>query len=340
MTEQTPRAGVLEFLRRHGLVAPGVQPVLTPLDGGVSSDLWKVEAVGRTLCVKGALAELKTARTWHAPLSRNRVEHDYLQFAGSVCPGRVPEVLAHDPGAGLFAMAYLAPEDHPVWKTQLMSGQVEVPVAAAVGDLVGRLHAASAGDPALAAGFATDDNFDALRIDPYFRATASLHPDVAERLLELANRTATTHEVVVHGDVSPKNILVGAEGPILLDAECACFGDPAFDVAFCVNHLLLKSVLAPELSAQLLEAAAALTTAYAAHVGWEPWAACEERVATLLPVLALARVDGTSPVEYLDEGRQALVRAVSREMLREPVTTVAEALEQWSRLAVAAHQPR
>jgi len=340
VTEQATLAGVLEFLRRYGLVAPGVQPVLTLLDGGVSSDLWKVEAPGRTLCVKGALAELKTARTWHAPLSRNRVEHDYLQFAGRACPGRVPEVLAHDPAAGLFAMGYLPPEDYSVWKAQLMGGQVEVAVAAAVGDLVGCLHAASAADPATAAHFATDDNFDALRIEPYFRATAVSHPDLAERLLGLASRTATTHEVVVHGDVSPKNILVGAEGPVLLDAECACFGDPAFDVAFCVNHLLLKSVLAPALSAPLLEAAAALTTAYAAHVSWEPWAACEERVATLLPALALARVDGTSPVEYLDEGRQALVRAVAREMLREPVTTVAEALKQWSRPAVAEQQPR
>jgi len=340
VTEQTPRAGVLDFLRLYGLVAPGVQPVLTALDGGVSSDLWKVEAPGRTLCVKGALAELKTARTWHAPLSRNRVEYDYLQFAGRACPGRVPEVLAHDPAAGLFAMTYLPPEDHPVWKAQLMGGQVEVAVAAAVGDLIGCLHAASTADPATAARFATDDNFDALRIEPYFRATAAHHPDLAERLLSLASRTASTHNVVVHGDVSPKNILVGAEGPVLLDAECACFGDPAFDVAFCVNHLLLKSALAPALSAQLLESAAALSTAYAAHVSWEPWAACEERIATLLPALALARVDGTSPVEYLDEGRQALVRAVAREMLREPVTTVAEALEQWSRLTVAEQQPR
>jgi len=335
VTDDAPRSVVLGFVRRYGLVAPGVQPVLTPLDGGVSSDLWKVEAPGRTLCVKAALAQLKTARVWHAPVSRNQVEHDYLQFAGSVCPGRVPEVLAHDPAAGLFAMAYLPPEDHPVWKAQLMGGQVEITVAAAVGDLVGCLHAASAADADMAARFATDDNFDALRIEPFFRKTAAAHPDLAERLLELASRTASTHEVVVHGDVSPKNILVGAEGPVLLDAECAWFGDPAFDVAFCVNHLLLKSLLEPALSAQLLEAAAALTTAYSAHVGWEPWAACEERIATLLPALALARVDGTSPVEYLDEGRQALVRSAAREMLREPVATVAGVLEQWSRLTVA-----
>jgi 5-methylthioribose kinase len=339
VTDDAPRADVLTFLRRHGLVPPGVQPVLTPLDGGVSSNLWKVQAPGRTLCVKGALPQLRTARVWHAPVSRNQVEHDYLQFAWRVCPGRVPEVLAHDPEAGLFAMAYLPPEDHPVWKAQLMSGQVEATVAAAVGDLVGRLHAAGSADAASAARFSTDDNFDALRIEPFFRTTATAHPDLADRLLDLASRTASTHGVVVHGDVSPKNILVGPEGPVLLDAECAWFGDPAFDVAFCVNHLLLKSVLEPERTTQLLEAAAALATAYATHVSWEPWAACEERIATLLPALALARVDGTSPVEYFDERRQGLVRSVAREMLRKPVTTVAEVLEQWGRLVVTEPQP-
>jgi hypothetical protein len=97
-------------------------------------------------------------------------------------------------------------------------------------------------------------------------------------------------------------------------------------------------VLEPERTTQLLEAAATLATAYATHVSWEPWAACEERIATLLPALALARVDGTSPVEYLDERRQALVRSVARELLREPVTTMAQVLEQWTRLAVTEKQ--
>jgi aminoglycoside phosphotransferase (APT) family kinase protein len=326
------RARVMSFLLDQGLVTEGEEPVMTPLDGGVSSDLWKVEARDRTICVKGALARLRVAREWRAPVSRNHVEYEYLRFADGVAPGQVPRVLAHDKSAGLFAMEYLPPESHPVWKTQLLRGRTGVEVAAAVGDLVGRLHAASTVGEALAVRFATDDNFDALRIQPFFRDTAASHGGLAKRFAHLAERTAETHVALVHGDVSPKNILLGPDGPVLLDAECAWFGDPAFDVAFCVSHLLLKSVKLPMSSPRLLEASLLLAAAHSVHVSWEPATSCAERVATLLPALALARVDGTSPVEYLDESQRQLVRAAGRTMMGEPVSSVAEALEQWALL--------
>jgi aminoglycoside phosphotransferase (APT) family kinase protein len=331
----TTRAAVVAFLRGQDLLAEGVEPTMTTLDGGVSSDLWKVETPERTLCVKGALAQLKVAREWRAPVSRNHVEYEYLRFAAAVCPAQVPRVLAHDESAGLFAMDYLPPETHPVWKAELLGGRVDADTAAAVGDLVGRLHAASTTDAASLTRFATDANFDALRIEPFFRTTAAHHPSLADRLTEIGRRTADTHVALVHGDVSPKNILLGPDGPVLLDAECAWFGDPAFDVAFCLTHLLLKSVRLPASAPRLRTAAHALATAYSVHVTWEPAEDCAERVATLLPALALARVDGTSPVEYLDDDERAVIRAAAGTMLCEPVRTVPEAIAQWGRLASA-----
>jgi tRNA A-37 threonylcarbamoyl transferase component Bud32 len=328
------RADIVAFLRGQDLLAEGVEPIMTTLDGGVSSDLWKVESPERMLCVKGALAQLKVVREWRAPVSRNQVEYEYLRFAAAACPGRVPRVLAHDGSAGLFAMEYLPPDTHPVWKTELLHDRVDAETAAAVGDLVGRLHAASTRDPSVVSRFATDANFDALRIEPFFRATAARHRSLADRLCELGRRTAETHLALVHGDVSPKNVLVGPEGPVLLDAECAWFGDPAFDIAFCVNHLLLKAVRSPSSARLLLDAARALEAAYSPYVTWEAAEDGAERVATLLPALALARVDGTSPVEYLDEHQRAVVRAAARTMLCEPVPTVAEAIAQWERLAL------
>ncbi|KPI10566.1 aminoglycoside phosphotransferase [Actinobacteria bacterium OK074] len=332
MTAPDSRSQVQAFLHRQGLLAEGADAELTPLTGGVSSDLWRVDLPGgRSVCVKSALAQLKVEREWHAPVSRNRVEHDWLRFAAGVAPGQVPRVLAHDGDAGLFAMEFLPPEHYPVWKSHLLAGRVDVDAAAAVGDLVGRLHSASAAAPDTAAVFATDDNFEALRIEPYLRATARVHPDLRERFDALIPATTGTHLAVVHGDVSPKNILLGPDGPVLLDAECAWFGDPAFDLAFCLNHLLLKAVKLPHRAATLRASAQALAAAHARHLDWEPPQAFDGRVAALLPALALARVDGTSPVEYLDTAQRQHVRATARTLLREPAPTVAEVLARWTR---------
>jgi len=312
---------------------PGESAELTPLAGGVSSDLWRVTLPNRTLCVKGALAQLKVSQEWHAPISRNRVEYEWLRFAATVAPTQVPQVFAHDDRAGLFAMQFLSPEEYPVWKSQLLAGQIHPEEAYNVGDLVGRLHAASAKDPSIRSPFATDDNFDALRIEPYFRVTARANPDLADRIEEVAAATASTHLAVVHGDVSPKNILIGSLGPVLLDAECGWFGDPAFDVAFCLSHLLLKAIVLPEHVAHLNHSARQFLAGYNPHIDWESADNLMGRAATLLPLLALARVDGASPVEYLTQTQRGQVRALARGLVSQPAPDIDSVIETWTMAA-------
>ena len=333
MTALDTRAAVLAFALDRGLLADGEPVILTALAGGVSCDLWKVETPARTICVKLALARLKVDGEWLAPVSRNRVECDWLRYAAPICPGQVPVVLADDSEGSLFAMEYLPPDRYPLWKARLLAGEVDAHAAGNVGTLIGRLHAHSAADRSAPARFATDDNFEALRIGPYLRATAARHPDLARRFDHLARQTAGTRLALVHGDVSPKNILLGPSGPVLLDAECAWFGDPAFDVAFCLNHLLLKSVLLPGRSTALFAAARALARAHAALVDWEEPRSLERRVASLLPALALARIDGLSPVEYLEEAHRETVRRVSRSLLQAPQENLDELFGRWTATA-------
>lgn len=320
-----------EALWRMKLASTHTQPRLTPLAGGVSSDIYRVELPSGVICVKRALPKLKVAADWRAPVERNRWEVEWLRVAGAIVPGAVPQILGEDTEAGAFAMAWLDPAAYPVWKSLLAQGTATPATAAQVGSILGRIHVATADRPAIAARFPTDTLFHAIRLDPYLVTTAGVHADLAPQLLALVTTTAATRRVLVHGDFSPKNIVIGVDGPVILDAECAWYGDPAFDLAFVLNHLLLKGVWRPEGRAGFAAMARDLVAAYRAHVAWEPWAALDARTAALLPGLMLARIDGKSPVEYITDGRDKdEVRAFARAYLQQPPVSVEQLMHAWS----------
>lgn len=324
-------ADLLAALRRMGLAGPGEAPRFTALTGGVSSDIFRVDLAAGPICVKRALAKLRVAADWRAPVARNLYEARWMRVAAGIVPAAVPRLLGQDEVAGALAMAYLAPEDHPVWKAELRDGRADPAFATEVGRRLAAIHAATAADPVLAAEFPTDAIFYDIRLEPYLVATAAAHPDCAAALHALVETTRRTKRALVHGDVSPKNILVGPQGPVFLDAECAWWGDPAFDLAFCLNHLLLKGLWRPDSAPDFLACFDALAAAYLAGVEWEPAAAFESRAARLLPGLFLARVDGKSPAEYLtDAAQKDRVRRVARALLLDPLETLAEIREAWT----------
>ena len=328
------REGEIELARalvRMQIVSAG-QPIrLTALTGGVSSDIYRADLPSGVVCVKRALARLKVAADWQVPVARNRWEVEWMRVAAAIVPSAVPQILGEDPEAGAFAMAFLPPDRYPSWKGLLSEGAGTMAMAARVGDTLGRIHAATADRPDLRTRFPTDELFYAIRLEPYLVTAARAHADLADRLLALVTTTAGTKRVLVHGDFSPKNILIGPGGPVILDAECAWYGDPAFDLAFVLNHLLLKGVWRPQWRAAFAAMSAALRDAYRVHVAWEPWPVLEARTAQLLPGLLLARIDGKSPVEYLtDERARNLVRGFARQHLLHPVATLEQLVHSFA----------
>ncbi len=318
------------LLVRLALCGP-VEPIVAePLGGGVSSDILRVDLPGRSLCVKRALPRLKVAADWRVPVERSAHEAEWLRVAARVRPGAVPALLGYDAPSGALAMQWLSPADHPVWKPLLRDGHCDPAFAARLAEALAAIHAATAGDPGIAARFDTGPLFHALRLEPYLLATAVRHPALAPRLQALAASTAATRRALVHGDVSPKNVLVGPHGPVLLDAECAWYGDPAFDAAFCLNHLLLKCLWNPAAREGFLACFAAFERAWLAGASWEPADGLAARVAALLPALMLARVDGKSPVEYLtDEVDRERVRRFASARLVSPPGTPSDVADAW-----------
>ena len=132
---------------------------------------------------------------------------------------------------------------------------------------------------------------------------------------------------LVLGDFSPKNILVHAGGLILLDFECAHAGDPAFDLGFFLSHILLKAIRTSSDDFRDYDRFLTITESF-----WQSYVDRRSLAAGSLAELVrrairhtaaccLSRVDGKSPVEYLDAPCQAIARSFAREALRiEPAT--------------------
>ncbi len=333
MQPSAPPPAIIAALRRMRLLgANDPDPAGRVLTGGVSSDIWLVDLPGGPVCVKRALPHLKVAADWQAPVERNRYEARWMRRANAAVPGSAPALCGEDAESGTLAMQYLPPESYPLWKPRLHQGCTDAAFAALVGYNLVRIHAATAADRTVAPEFPTDAIFHAIRIEPYLLATAARHPDHAAALRALAEETVATRRALVHGDVSPKNILCGADGPVFLDAECAWWGDPAFDLAFCLNHLLLKCLWVPRATAGLLACYAALAGAYLPGVAWEAPATLEGRAARLLGGLLLARVDGKSPVEYITvEQDKDRVRRVARALLARPPARLDDVAAAWRR---------
>lgn len=323
-------AEIYAALSACGLIDAGEQPQLLALGGGVSSEIYRFDTAAGPACIKRALPKLRVKQDWYAPIERSGFEAAWFDAVGKILPDAVPTIIAQDRDAHLFVMQFLPPEQYPLWKAELLAGRTSPSFAANVGSCLVRIHSSTAGDSNYATSFDNDRIFDPLRIDPYLRATATAHPECAPQLHALADETLSEKRALVHGDVSPKNILNGPNGPVFLDAETACYGDPAFDLAFCLNHLLLKCVWRPSTRDGYLACFDALLARYREGIDWEPPAQLERRASALLGAFLLARIDGKSPVEYIvDADDKSRVRQFAMPLIQKPADKLDAIRDAW-----------
>lgn len=321
--ERDSKDAFLQLLQREGVaICPGAR--LTPLTGGVSSEIYRIDDGDKVLVVKRPLEKLRVAADWRADPSRNRYEQAYLRYVQEICPGSVPRLLFS--GDGFFGMEFL--DGFRNWKTELLEGSFDPRIAGRAGHLLGTIHAASWGDPRVAESFDSMHLFTELRVDPYLRATANKHPNLAGFILAEAARLEKNRQCLIHGDYSPKNMLHRDGRLVILDCEVACHGDPAFDLAFLLNHLLLKGLYHAPTPTAAPDLFAAAQTTYARALGANA-PSVMEAAARLLPMLLLARVDGKSPVEYLPDHKRQTVRTFATARILDTPRSLETLATEW-----------
>jgi Phosphotransferase enzyme family len=308
-------ANVAAYLRERGVVPTGVEPDAEELGWGISNVVLKVSWPGNCVVVKQSLAELRVGDEW--PFDRSRIvgERDCMEELGRLLPdGSVPRVRFSDDESFVLAMS-CAPPGGVLWKEALLEGRIEPRAGWMAGALLARIHREAATDPGARERFADQTPLVQGRIDPYHLTAAERHPDLAPIVHREVERLLSTQLTLVLGDYCPKNTFVYPDHVFVLDFEVAHWGDPAFDVAFCLCHLVLKAARFPDRGSAYLRVARSFRDAYRRDNAFD-LDRLEAAAARELGCLLLARIDGKSKVEYLsDEPTKDFVRELAREIL-------------------------
>jgi 5-methylthioribose kinase len=324
-----------DYLRAHQFVGPG--PVrIELLGGGVSNVVLRVVAPERTFVLKQSCPQLRTRDAWFSDLDRIYREQEVMEALFPVLPtATVPEILFVDRENYSFAMSH-APAPAQVWKEALLAGEIDPALGEQVGVVLGNIHQSTAHRPDLATRFGDRAVYVQLRVDPFYRRVQERRPEVRDLVEPVIQRMLTAHEALCHGDYTPKNILTHDRGFTLVDYETAHIGDPTMDLGLLLAHLLLKAARRPEQRAAFFDLTRAVWRGYGAVVRYRPLAEIHADGVEHLGVCLLARIDGTSPVDYLNGDKvRDEVRRAGRRLLQERPTTwemVLSLLEQeWGR---------
>lgn len=299
-----------EYLVARGLIElPAECEILT---GGVSNVVIAVKAQGKNLVLKQALAELKVATKWEADQRRAIVEAHALRWFNSVSPQSVPELVDFDSSNFSLVLTRVA-LGGTQWKEDLLDGQINPQVTINLGKILAQWHNAGRGDKKLEVEFPLDNLFEQLRVDPFYRYVSIRNPRLSSVITNLIDEITLESSTMVHGDFSPKNIMLKGNQPFILDFEVAHFGNPVFDLAFLLAHLCCKTMRtdSPNQKRALIESAENFLDAY-------------EKVSDLAPskslgmhtaLIALARVEGKSTVNYLSPDKVDRLALITKEFL-------------------------
>lgn len=309
---------LIAYLRATGRIAFDETPVCRTLAGGVSNRTVCVERPGgEGWVLKQALAKLRVKVDWFSDPARIHREALGLEHLARLAPpGTITPLVFEDESQHLLAMQAV-PQPHENWKTMLLAGGLEMHHVEQFAALLGTLHrrAVEQATP-LRAIFDDRSFFESLRLEPYYLYAAEQVPEASGFLNQLIADARARRLTLVHGDYSPKNILVRDGRLILLDHEVIHWGDGTFDIGFAMTHLLSKARHLRD--PRFRDAAHLFWSRYLATSSAGEWDPAIELMSSRHTLgCMLARVAGRSPLEYLDDAERAdqrdvVIRAMER----------------------------
>ena len=312
LTEET----VVDYLISNGLFTPDEKIEVEVLTGGVSNTVLAISTSNKNLVLKQALPALKVAELWEADPRRAIVEADALKLFHSLNPEIVPELVFVDPIRFVVIMKRV-PLASRVWKSDLLDGIYRPQVARTLGTTLAQWHNFGASNRDARSKFMEDTLFDQLRIDPFYRFVANKNIDLREPINQLISELEKDKSTIVHGDFSPKNFMVTENDHVyVLDFEVMHVGNPVFDLAFIMAHLLCKFFHAPNAdeAAELSNIAKTFLDAYLEH------SQISSTLVLHTALITLARVEGKSPVNYLSQSEQEKIQLLTKKVLLDQKT--------------------
>jgi len=322
---------IIAYLKETGRLDQSDQAQAAALAWGVSNVVLRIcPELREDFVVKQSRAQLRTSAEWFSRLDRIFREKSFMEVVSPLLPpGTVPQVLFEDQDNYLFGMEAID-ADHIVWKQSLLAGEFDPQISETLGKYLATIHAKTAGSDELLERWNCLEVFDELRVDPFYRRIAAVHPDLRPAIDRLIDEILHNRICAVHADFSPKNILITADGISLVDFETGHYGDPAFDLGFFLSHLLLKAVKFADRCEEFFPLPSTFWTSYLQQLGQQVFevADLERRAIENLAACMLSRIDGKSTVDYLPETKQQnLVRDYCHQLFLDPPQTIPECFD-------------
>ena len=293
------------------------------LEGGVSSDVFKVKTKKNIYCIKRSLPKLRVKKEWLADPKRLKYEYLWLKHCKKIIPKSIPKIYKFSSKKDFLILEYLDEKKYKNYKTELFKNKIDVKIISKISKDLFKIHKHSSSKSIKKIFYKNSKNFYDLRLDAYFNEVARVHPELNIKVKKIIRSYNKNSSTLVHGDFSPKNMLIFKKNIKYIDAETCNYGDPAFDVVFFTNHLLIKSIHIPLKQSEFIKCYKNFFNTYLKLINKNERQKFFKRCIEMIPIMLMARIDGKSPVEYIKKKSiKNKIRLLAFKMINKPPVTL------------------